>query len=233
MSRRPRAIDTRLPGASHPLLARGHSEDPEVRDAEVGLVVSLPPCLLVADELAQEARLREPIPRDRHGAPVGFEEEECVPPVLRRVLEAKAEDPIGFHSQAVRLAAMADLDLPAEGQAQPPGFCRRRGEHLLGRDELHPLAAPAGDLEGDHDLGYRERVVEENPGDVPVLRVPPDAAPPYLSLRLEDLRAAVPQGIDQRFGAAGVPVELHGRAVEIAVVKEELQAPERRLPASI
>jgi hypothetical protein len=154
-------------------------------------------------------------------------------PVLRSVLEAEAEDPVWLHSQVVRLAALADFDLPAEGQAQPPGFCRRRGEHLLGRDEPHPLSAPAGDLEGHHDLGDREGVVEEDPGEVPILRVPPDAAAPHHTLRLEDLRAAFPEGMDQGLGAAGIPVELHGRPVQIAVVKEELQAPEHCLPARI
>src|SRR6185295_4123930 len=60
----------------HPLPARRHGQDPEVRYAEVRLVESLPPYLPVAEELAEKAGLREPLPRDRHGAAVGFKEEE-------------------------------------------------------------------------------------------------------------------------------------------------------------
>jgi len=48
----------------------------------------------------------------------------------------------------VEFAALADFDLPAEGKAKTPGRARRSCEHLLRRDELHSLAAPAGDLEG-------------------------------------------------------------------------------------
>lgn len=74
--------------------------------------------------------------------------------------------------------------------------------------------------------------MKEDPRDVAFLRVPPDAASPELTLRLEDLRAAAPQGIDEGLGPAGVPVELHGRAIKVAVMEEELQAAEGRLPAS-
>lgn len=215
----------------HPLPARRHGEDPEVRYTEVRLVESLSPRLLIRQELPEKARLPKALPHDRHRTAIRFEEEVRVPPGLQCPLELKPEDPIGLHAQAVRLPALADLDLPAEREAQAPGLRWRPREHLLGRDEPHPLATPAGGLEGDHDLGDRKRVVEENPGDVSVLRVPPDAAPPHHTLRLEKLGATVPQGIDQGFGAAGVPVELHGRAIKVAMVEEELEAPERCLPA--
>lgn len=216
----------------HPLPARRDGEDPEVRDAEVRLVEPPPPRCLVGEELATKGGLSEPSPGDRHGAPVSFEEEVRNLPALRCIREAEAEDPIRLNPEAVGFTLDADLDLPSEGQAQVPGRPRSPREHFLGRDESHPLAAPAIHLEGHHDLGDRKRVVKEDPGEVPVLRVPPDA-PPDLTLRLEDLHAAVPKGIDQGFGARGVPVKLHGRAIKIAVVEEELQAAERRLPAPI
>src|SRR4051794_15312764 len=215
----------------HPLPARRHGQDPKVRYAEVGFVESLPPCLLITDELAQKAGLPEAFPCDRHRPPVGFEEEVGTPPVLWRSVELKAEDLIRLHAKAVGLPALSDLDLPAEGQAKPPGRLRSPREHLLGRDELHPLATPASDLERNHDLGDRKRVVKEHSRDVALLRLPPDAAPLQSSFPLEQLRAMVPQGIDEGLGPAGVPVELHGRAIKVAVMEEELQAPERRLPA--
>ena len=92
--------------------------------------------------------------------------------------------------------------------------------------------ALAGDLEGRHDLGDRERVVEEDSGDVPILRVPPDASSPYHTLGLKDLGAAVPEGIDEGLRAAGVPVELHGRPVKVAMMEEELETAEGRLGAA-
>lgn len=101
----------------HPLLARRHGQDPEVREAKVRLVDSPPPGLLVGEELAEKASLRESLPHNRHRTPVGFEEEEGAVPPLRFALEAQAEDPIRLHAQAVRLATVADLDLPAEGKA--------------------------------------------------------------------------------------------------------------------
>lgn len=215
----------------HPLPVRRHGEDPKVRYAEVRPVDSLAPCLLIAEELSEKAGLRESLPPDRHCAPVGFEEEKRMPSVLRPTLVAKPEDLIRFHAQVVRLPIMADIDLPAEGEAQAPGRLRCPREHLFRPDELHPLAAPAGDLKGHHDLGDCDRVVQEDPGEVPVLRVPPDASRPRHTLGLEDLRATVPEGIDQGFGALGIPVELHGWAIEVAVVEEELEAAEGRLLA--
>lgn len=176
----------------HPLSARRHGEDPEVRDAEVRPLDSLPPCLLIAKELPEKARLPEALPHDGHRAPVGFEEEEGALPVLWRAVELKAEDPIRLHSQAVEPAVPADIDLPAEGQAQAPGSLRCQREHLLGRDEPHPLAASAGGLDGHHDPGDGEGVIQEDPGDVAFLRVPPDAASLQSSFPLEQLRAAIP-----------------------------------------
>ena len=84
-------------------------------------VKCLPPSLPVAEELAPERGLPEPLACDGHRAPVSFEEEERTPPVLRCIIELEAEDPIGLHAQAVRLAAMADFHLPAEWKAQAPG----------------------------------------------------------------------------------------------------------------
>ena len=95
----------------HPLPARRDCEYPEVRDAEVRLVEPPPPYLPVAHELAEKARLSESLPRDRHRAPVGFEEEERMPPVPRLSLEAQAEDFIRLDPQAVELAPLTDLDL--------------------------------------------------------------------------------------------------------------------------
>jgi len=115
--------------------------------------------------------------------------------------------------------------------AQAPGRLRCPREYLLRWDEPQPLATSAGDLEGRHDLGDREGVVKENPRDIALLRFPTDAAPLQPSFPLEQLRAVVPQGIDERLRASGVPVELCGRAVKVVVMEEELQAPERRLPA--
>lgn len=189
------------------------------------------PCLLIAKELPEEARLPETLPLDWHGAPVGFEEEEGTVPTLQLTFEAKPEDLIRLHAQAMELPALADIDLPAERQTQAPGSLRCQREHLLGRNEPYPLAAPAGDLEGHHNLGDREGVVKENPRDVAVLRIPPYATPPHHTLRLEKLGATVSEGIDEGLGAAGVPIELHGRAIKVAVMEEELQAPERCLPA--
>ena len=194
---------------------------------------SLPPRLLVSKELAPKGCLPEGLPHDRHRAPVGFEEKVGAPPGLRRAMELKPEDLIRLHAQAVRLPALADLDLPTERQAEAPGRLRCPREHLLGRDEPHPLATSAGDLEGDQDLGNGERVVEEHPRDVAFLRLPPDAAAPEQTTGLEQLGAAMPQSIDEGLRPAGVPIELHGRAIKIAMVEEELQAPERRLPAPL
>lgn len=162
-------------------------------------VKSLPRRLLVREELAEEARLREALPRNRHRTPISFEEEERAPPVLRFVLEVQAKDPIRLHPQAAGFAAVADLDLPSERKAETPSRFRRFGEYLLGWDEPHPLPGSAGNLECHHDLGDRERMVEEDPGQVPVLRIPPDAAPSRITLPLEHLRSAVPQGIDEGF----------------------------------
>ena len=51
---------------AHPLRVRRHGEDPEVWDAEMGPMDSLPPGLAVAEELAPEGGLVEPLPRDWH-----------------------------------------------------------------------------------------------------------------------------------------------------------------------
>jgi hypothetical protein len=80
----------RLDEVLHPLPARRHGQDPEVRDAEVALVKPLPSCPLVREELAEKARLRESPSRDRHRASVGFEEEEGAVPAFRLILEVKA-----------------------------------------------------------------------------------------------------------------------------------------------
>lgn len=88
----------RLHKMLHPLSVRRHGEDPKVRYAEVGPLNSLPPRLLVADELAGKARLPEALPRYRHRASVGFEEEVGTAPVLWRSVELKPEDPIWLHA---------------------------------------------------------------------------------------------------------------------------------------
>src|ERR1700730_12342164 len=105
----------------HPLRTRRDGQDPDVRDAKVGRVKALPPGLPVAEELAPEGGLVETLPRNRHGAPVGFEEEVCESAVLRRSGEADPECAIRFAPDAVELSALADLNLPAEGQPQAPG----------------------------------------------------------------------------------------------------------------
>lgn len=97
---------------------------------------------------------------------------------------------------------------------------------------MHPFTGSAGDLESHHHVGDRKRVVKEDPGEVAVLRVPSNAAPPQVTLGLERCRTPVPEGIDEGLGAADVPVELHRGSVEIAVVEEELEAPEGRLRAA-
>jgi hypothetical protein len=231
-----RASANERPACGHKVLnslsARRHRKDPEVWDAEVRGVEPLTPSLLVGQEFADKGGLGQALPRDRHRAPVGFKEEVGASPVHWRSVELQAEDTIRLKPQTVELPVLADLDLPAERQAQAPGLRWRSREHLLGRDEMHALAVPTGDLEGHHDLGDRERVVKEDPGEVPVLHVPPDASRPRHTLGLEDLCAALPQGIDQGLGAPGVPVELHGRAIKVAVVEEELEAAKRCLPAS-
>jgi len=56
----------------HPPPARHVSQDPEVRQAEVLLVKSPPPRLLIGEELSEEAGLAEPFPHDRHRTAVGF-----------------------------------------------------------------------------------------------------------------------------------------------------------------
>jgi hypothetical protein len=192
-------------------------------------VESPPPRLLIGEELAKEGGLGESFPRDRHRSPVSFEEEERALSTFQLALELEAKAPIRFHAQAIGLAVSADLDLPSERKAHPPGFFRSPREYLFRLDELHAFAVSAGDLKSHHDLGDRERVVKEDAGEVPVLRVPPDSAPPQGVFGLEDLGTSVPKGVDERFGTANVPVELHRRTVEIAMVEEELEAPEHRL----
>lgn len=101
----------------HALPGRRHGQDPEVRDTEMHPVESLPPRLLVAEELTEEAGLAQPLSHDRHRTPIRFEEEEGAPTVLWCALEAETEDAIGLDSQTVGLALRANLDLPAEGKA--------------------------------------------------------------------------------------------------------------------
>ena len=112
--------------------------------------------------------------------------------VLRRSGEAEAKDPIRLHTEAVKLVALLDLDLPPAGQAQPPVRFRRCGKDLLG-PELHPFRVAAGDLEGHRDLGDSEGVAEELVGDVA-----PSQGASSLALGGEDRGALDPQGIDQR-----------------------------------
>jgi hypothetical protein len=198
-----------------PLLARRHGEDPEVRDAEVGSVKALPPGLPVTEELAPEGGLVEAPAHNRHGAAVSFKEEVRQPPMIRLPLEAQAENPIRLYPEAMELAALVDFDLPAERQTQAPGCFRRSGEDLLRRDELHPFRVAADHLDGHHDLGHREGMAKELAGDVAV-PVPSQGAASF-ALGGEDRRAPVPEGVDHGLGALGVPVELRGRPVEIAV----------------
>lgn len=231
------AYAERSPGGDevpYPLLARRDGQDPEVRDGEVPPVDSLPPRLAIGDELAPEGGLPESLPQDRHRPAVRFEEEVRTPAVLRLVPESKAEDPIRFHSEAVERAALPNLEhLPTERQPEPPGGFRWRGEDLFRLDERHVFSRAASRIEAHHDLGDREGVAEERARQAPVLRVPPEGAPPQFALGGENPGAAVPQGIGQRFRALGVPLELRGWPVEIAVVEKELQPPECRLPAAI
>ena len=114
----------RLDQVPHPLFGRRHGQDPEVRDAEVRLVDSLPPRLAVAEEFAAKGGLQKPLPRYRHGAPISFEKEVRNLPALRGVREAEAEDTIRLNPEAVELLAFAQIDLPAEGQPQAPGLRR-------------------------------------------------------------------------------------------------------------
>jgi hypothetical protein len=213
-----------------PLLARGHGEDPEVRDAEVPSVKALPPGLAVAEELAPEGGLLKALPHNGHRTAIGFEEKVGAALVLWRTGEAEPEDAIRLSTEAVELLALSHFDLPTERQAQSPGRFRRSGEYLLGRDELHPLSVAAGHLEGHHDLGDGEGVAEELAGDISAL---PSDGGTALALGGEDRGAPVPEGIDQGFGALGIPVELRGGPVEVAMVEKELQAPKRRLSAPI
>lgn len=97
------------------------------------LMESLTPCILIRENLPEKGRLPETLPHDRHRASVGFKEEKGEVPALRRTVEAKPEDPIRLDAQAVGLPTLADLDLPAKGQA--PGLWRCACEHLFGRDE--------------------------------------------------------------------------------------------------
>lgn len=194
---------------------------------------SLPPRLAVAEEFAAKGGLPEPLPLYGHGASVSFEEEVRDLPAFRLVREAEAEDSIRLDPQAMELLAHAQLDLPAEGQAQSPRLRRRCGEHLLRLDEGHPFPAATADLEGHHHLGDRERVAEEETGEVAILRLRAERAGLQLALGGERLGAAPPKGIDEGLGAADIPVELCGRPVQVAVVEEELQTPERRLRAAI
>jgi hypothetical protein len=112
------------------------------------------------------------------------------------------------------------------------GGCRHSGEHLLLRNELHSLAA-ASNFDGYHCISNCQRVVKEHVGEAAVFLVPTTTKPLVYSCRsLHYLRTFLPQGIHQGLGALGIPVELHGRTVQIAMVKEELKPPQRSLAAS-
>ena len=216
----------------HPLLARRHGEDPEVRDAKVRPVKALPPGLPVAEELSPEGGLLKALPHNGHRTAICFEEEVGTLPTLRLAVVVEAEYPIRLDPEAVEFLALAHLDLPAEGQAQPPGLRRCSREYLLRLDERHPFLAAAGDLEGDHDLGDREGVAQEEAGEVAIRRLPGWRAELPLACGGERLGAAPPQAVDEGLGALDVPVELHGRPVQVAMVEEELQAAKGRLRAA-
>ena len=133
----------------------------------------------------------------------------------------------------MELLALAHFDLPTERKAKTPGGCRSPCKHLSRLEERHPLPAAADDLESHHHVSDRKGVAEEETGEVPIRGLSAESAGLQFALGGERLGAAPPQGIGQGLGTADVPVELFGRPVQVAMMEEELQAPERRLPAPI
>lgn len=98
MARAARERLTRLHQVCQSLPARRHGQDPGVRDTEVLPVKALPPRFLVGEELATKGGRPESLPRDRHRAAVGFEEEEGAIPTFRFARELETEDSIRLHT---------------------------------------------------------------------------------------------------------------------------------------
>jgi hypothetical protein len=152
-------------------------------------------------------------------------------PTPGRILEPQPEDPIRLNAQALCSSLRLNLHLPTKRKAAALRFLRRSRKDLFGSNEMHPAAPPAGGLEGHHDLRDGERMVEEDTGQVAVLRVPANDPAPRLTLCRKHCGAAVSQGIHKRLGTLGIPIELNDRTIEVAVVKEELQSSEDGLAA--
>ena len=171
---------------------------------------------VVGEELAQQRRAAEVAPGDRHRAPIHLEE--VVAAAAVGVLDAK--DLVGGDVDAVLFPAPAHPSLPHERVKLPLHPLRRLRQDLVGLDDPDVPMLPAGALKCDHEVGHRERMLEEQAGRVGVAT--PRALPCLLG---KQPLAAAGEAVDHRLRAATglMIVDLRARPVEVAVVVKLVQ----------
>ena len=174
---------------------------------------------VVGEELAQERRVAEVGTRDRHRAAIHLEE--VVAAAAVGVFDA--EDLVGSDVDAVLFPAPAHPSLPHERGRLALYPLVRILQDLVGLDDPNVAALPAGSLECDHEVGHRERVLEEQAGRVGV------AAPGVLACLLgKQALAAAGEAVYHRLRAATalMVVDLGARPIDVAVVVKLVQPAE-------
>ena len=160
-------LGTGLKERIHPHGTRRDREDTETMDAKMSLVNLLCPGCLVGEEFAGERSLGKRPARDRHGAPVGFEEK--MHPqglgVLIRVFQG--EDPVGDDAE---LDTVPRLYTPLEW------LIFRTKRKLVFVEEADAVVFPASEFEGHHYVGNQKRVLKEHPAYGAVFFIPRNRA---------------------------------------------------------
>jgi hypothetical protein len=186
----------------------------------------LAPGFRVREKFAVEGGLEKTVAYERHGGPVGFEEEEGAVSAVRLIREVKSEELVGDHPEVGALHALADPHPPPHRVPPLSRFLGRLGEDLCGRDQTHAPMRAASDFEAHHDVGDEKGMAQEEARHALVLRRPVGPCARDFVPEHEKVSSAIPERIDHRLVASLVVFELYPRPVQIAVVVKEIQATE-------
>src|SRR6185436_3800296 len=217
-------------GREHALdaLLRWHDrQDPEALEAPLVAVPIMLPGSVVRANLSTETRLaRKASRRDAHGRAVDLEAE-IVTTIVR---QHDADQAVGDRVEGDRMAIMLNGDAQPERVGEVPRGCGEVGNEVVMIEKPEIAASATGALEMQHRFGGLQRVHDMRGCGPRVLGGP-------LQMRVDvgcrvDNRAGTfaTEAIDEVREGAELQVLL-ARAVQIAMVEEELQATEDLLAA--
>jgi len=156
----------RFDEAGHSRRGAGDGEDAEIFEVEQFGVKAGFPRRVIGHEFAVEGGLPEIAAHDRHGGAVGFQEEVAYISAFRFVEILQAEHLVRNDTQGVSaLVEVVHRHAQSRWVGTFAGAFRGVRQDFLGVDQAHPSVFPAGDFEGDHEVGGQQGVFQEDRAD--------------------------------------------------------------------